>query len=89
MRKPRLLWQVFLVQLAILVILILGLEWYAASWARQFYKRSKQDELQAVAQASEAQIRELMSQTDRLAEIQNTLRQGTPVILSNMEVVTT
>jgi len=41
------------------------------------------------AQASEAQIRELMSQTDRLAEIQNTLRQGTPVILSNMEVVTT
>ena len=60
MRKPRLLWQVFLVQLAILVILILGLEWYAASWARQFYKRSKQDELQAVAQASEARILELL-----------------------------
>ena len=40
------------------------------------------------AQASEAQIRELMSQTDRVAEIQNTLRLGTPVILSGIEVVT-
>ena len=40
------------------------------------------------AQASEAQIRELMSQTDRVAEIQNTLRLETPVILSGIEVVT-
>jgi organic hydroperoxide reductase OsmC/OhrA len=39
------------------------------------------------AQASEAQIRELMSQTDRVAEIQNTLRLETPVILSGIEVV--
>jgi uncharacterized OsmC-like protein len=39
------------------------------------------------AQASEAEIRELMSQTDRVAEIQNTLRLGTPVILSGIEVV--
>jgi len=42
----------------------------------------------ATAQASEAQIRELMSQTDRMAEIQNTLRQGTPVTLSGIQVVT-
>jgi organic hydroperoxide reductase OsmC/OhrA len=40
------------------------------------------------AQASEAEIRELMSQTDRVAEIQNTLRLETPVILSSIEVVT-
>jgi organic hydroperoxide reductase OsmC/OhrA len=40
------------------------------------------------AQASEAQIRELMSQTDRVAEIQNTLRLETSVILSGIEVVT-
>jgi organic hydroperoxide reductase OsmC/OhrA len=40
------------------------------------------------AQASEAQIRELMSHTDRVAEIQNTLRVETPVILSSIEVVT-
>lgn len=40
------------------------------------------------AQASEAQIRDLMSQTDRVAEIQNTLRRETPVILSGIEVVT-
>jgi len=40
------------------------------------------------AQASEAQIRELMTQTDRVAEIQNTLRIETPVILSGIEVVT-
>lgn len=39
------------------------------------------------AQASEAQIRELMRQTDRVAEIQNTLRLGTPVILSGIEAV--
>src|SRR5512143_3537348 len=40
------------------------------------------------AQASETQIRELMSHTDRVAEIQNTLRLETPVILSGIEVVT-
>jgi organic hydroperoxide reductase OsmC/OhrA len=40
------------------------------------------------AQASEAQIRELMSRTDLVAEIQNTLRQGIPVTLSNIEAVT-
>jgi organic hydroperoxide reductase OsmC/OhrA len=39
------------------------------------------------AQASEAQIRELMRHTDRVAEIQNTLRLETPVILSSIEVV--
>ena len=39
------------------------------------------------AQASEAEIRDLMRQTDRLAEIQNTLRAGTAVVLSDMEVV--
>ncbi len=40
------------------------------------------------AQASEAEIQELMTQTDRVAEIQNTLRQETPIKLSNIEVVT-
>ena len=40
------------------------------------------------AQASEAQIRELMIQTDRVAEIQNTLRLEIPVVLSGIEVVT-
>jgi organic hydroperoxide reductase OsmC/OhrA len=39
------------------------------------------------APASEADIRELMRQTDRVAEIQNTLRQGIPVTLSGIEVV--
>jgi organic hydroperoxide reductase OsmC/OhrA len=40
------------------------------------------------ARASEAEIRELMSQTDRVAEIQNTLRVETPVSLVGIEVVT-
>ena len=40
------------------------------------------------AQASETQIRELMTHTDRVAEIQNTLRLETPIILSGIEVVT-
>ena len=40
------------------------------------------------AQASEAEIRELMSHTDRVAEIQNTLRVETPVTLSEIEAVT-
>ena len=39
------------------------------------------------AQASEAEIRELMRHTDRVAEIQNTLRVETPVTLSSIEVV--
>jgi uncharacterized OsmC-like protein len=39
------------------------------------------------ARAREAEIRELMSQTDRVAEIQNTLRVETPVTLSAIEVV--
>lgn len=39
------------------------------------------------AQASEAEIRELMSHTDRVAEIQNTLRVETPVSFSGIEVV--
>jgi organic hydroperoxide reductase OsmC/OhrA len=40
-----------------------------------------------IAQASEADIRELMNQTDRVAEIQNTLRAGTPVTLRDVAVV--
>ena len=39
------------------------------------------------AQASEAEIRELMNQTDQVAEIQNTLRVNTPVLLSGIEAV--
>jgi uncharacterized OsmC-like protein len=39
------------------------------------------------AQASEEEIRALIEQTDRLAEIQNTLRTGTPVILKDLEAV--
>ena len=37
------------------------------------------------AQASEAEIRELMQYTDTVAEIQNTLRMGTPVVLADIE----
>lgn len=40
------------------------------------------------AQAGEDQIRELLIHTDRVAEIQNTLRVETPVVLSGIEVVT-
>lgn len=39
------------------------------------------------AQASEAEIRELMQYTDTAAEIQNTLRTGTPVVLVDIENV--
>lgn len=39
------------------------------------------------ANASEDEIHELMKFTDTVAEIQNTLRNGTPVILSGIEVV--
>lgn len=37
------------------------------------------------AKAAEGEIKELMAHTDRVAEIQNTLRAGTPVILGSME----
>jgi organic hydroperoxide reductase OsmC/OhrA len=40
-----------------------------------------------VAQAAEAEIRDLMRHTDTLAEIQNTLRVQTPVTLDSIEVV--
>jgi organic hydroperoxide reductase OsmC/OhrA len=39
------------------------------------------------AAATEEQIRELMSHTDTVAEIQNTLRAGTSVTLSHIEAV--
>jgi len=39
------------------------------------------------AQASEAEIRELMYHTDRVAEIQNTLRVETPILLNGIEIV--
>lgn len=39
------------------------------------------------AQTSEAQILDLMTHTDRVAEIQNTLRLGMPVTLAAMEAV--
>ncbi len=39
------------------------------------------------AQASNDEIREMMKFTDTVAEIQNTLRIGTPVFLSQIEVV--
>jgi len=39
------------------------------------------------AQASEEEIREMMEYTDTVAEIQNSLRIGTPVVLSQIEVV--
>ncbi|MCI0576756.1 MAG: OsmC family protein [Chloroflexi bacterium] len=41
-----------------------------------------------VAQASEAELRELMNYTDQVAEIQNTLRVGTPVKLTQIELQT-
>jgi organic hydroperoxide reductase OsmC/OhrA len=40
------------------------------------------------AEASERDIKDLMRQTDRVAEIQNTLRTATSVTLSRMEVET-
>jgi len=60
MRTPRLLWQVFLVHLAILVILIAGLEWYASHSAREFYTDRKQAELETVAKVSEARLLDLL-----------------------------
>jgi organic hydroperoxide reductase OsmC/OhrA len=41
-----------------------------------------------VAHAPEAEIRELMRRTDAVAEIQNTLREPTPVTLAQIEAVT-
>jgi uncharacterized OsmC-like protein len=43
----------------------------------------------AQAAASEEAIRDLMRHTDGMAEIQNTLRAGTPVALSRIDVATT
>lgn len=40
------------------------------------------------AKASKEEIEELMQHTDRVAEIQNTLRVETPVIMSRIEAVT-
>jgi hypothetical protein len=37
------------------------------------------------ADASEEEIRDLMKFTDTVAEIQNTLRMSTPVVLANIE----
>jgi organic hydroperoxide reductase OsmC/OhrA len=39
------------------------------------------------ARASQQEIRDLMKHTDRVAEIQNTLRIGTPVELSSIEAI--
>lgn len=39
------------------------------------------------AQAGEDEIRALMKDTDRVSEIQNTVRAGTPVILKDLEVI--
>jgi hypothetical protein len=39
------------------------------------------------AKASEAEIRDLMTATDRVAEIQNTLRIATPIKLDTIEIV--
>lgn len=40
------------------------------------------------AKGTEEEIRALMEHTDTVAEIQNTLRMGTPVKLSDVEVIT-
>ena len=40
-----------------------------------------------VAEACEEQIKELMTYTDQVAEIQNTLRKQTPITLSHIEAV--
>ncbi|GMA13678.1 OsmC family peroxiredoxin [Deinococcus metallilatus] len=43
--------------------------------------------VRVAAQGSEAEVQELLRHTDRMAEIQNTLRAGTAVTLGNIEVV--
>lgn len=40
-----------------------------------------------IADAPEQQLREMMNYTDRMAEIQNTLRLGIPVILNRVEAI--
>lgn len=44
--------------------------------------------VKVAADANEQEIRDLMKFTDTVAEIQKTLRIGTPVVLSEIEVVT-
>ena len=73
MRTPRLLWQVFLVHLAILVVLIAGLEWYASRSAREFYTDRKQAELETVAKVSEARLLALLDR-QAFAELRSGLR---------------
>ncbi|EYB67189.1 hypothetical protein DEIPH_ctg050orf0040 [Deinococcus phoenicis] len=43
--------------------------------------------VRVAAQGSEAEVQELLRHTDRVAEIQNTLRAGTAVTLGRIEVV--
>jgi two-component system, OmpR family, phosphate regulon sensor histidine kinase PhoR len=93
MSRPRLLWQVFLVQLATLVALMVGLEWYAASWARQFYADRRQRELETVAEVSRARILDLLERR-AYGEVQEFCRQVSgsqdvrmTVILPSGEVV--
>jgi organic hydroperoxide reductase OsmC/OhrA len=43
--------------------------------------------VKVAAEANEAEIRALLSHTDQVAEIQNTLRVGIPVTLGDIEVV--
>lgn len=38
-------------------------------------------------QATEADLRDLVAHTDRVAEIQNTLRVGTPVVLKDIDII--
>lgn len=64
MRRSRLVWQVFLVHLAILVVLIAGLEWYASHLTREFYTDRKQAELETVAKVSEARLLDLLDRRE-------------------------
>ncbi|MCY2989837.1 MAG: ATP-binding protein [Planctomycetota bacterium] len=93
MCKPRLLWQVFLLHLAIMVVLMLGLEFYASSWARQFYTERKQSELEIVAELSQSRLvealdrrayAELQALCDELAALRS---MRITVILPSGEVV--
>ena len=52
------------------------------------HARNVKYQARVFAQASENEIRELMEFTDTVAEIQNSLRIGTPVILTEIETVT-
>jgi two-component system phosphate regulon sensor histidine kinase PhoR len=93
MRKPALLWQVFLVQLAILVVLMAGLEWYASDWAREFYADRKQEKLETVAEVCASRVLDLL---DRRAhdevqtycnDLARSLSLRLTVILSSGQVV--